>query len=275
MKPGMRLLIAILLGLFAGIIALSSLSQKEKEVAQRGEPVEVMFAKTRIDPGKLIIPDMVEKRRIPGSFKQPDAVTTPDKVIDQTAVVVILPNEQILASKLSPSLMRPLTEVIPRGMRTVTITTDITHGAAGLVQVSDKIDILGVFHLEKPGGGLITSARMVFQNIDVIAVGQYTVPNVLGQTRRQFAAIGEAGPESVGFTLTLAMTPFDAQRMVLLQELARIYVMPRFKGEGPEPLQFPVITSEDVSGSEFPVWTPAKKEYNMFERLGKTPAPGR
>lgn len=275
MKPGMRLLIALSLGLFAGIIAFSALSKKEREVEQRGEPVDVLVAKTKIEAGKQIIPDMIDKRRIPSLYKQPDALTAKEKAIDQVAIVTIAPGEQILESKLSSSLMQPLAAVLPKGMRTVTVQTDATKGAAGLIQVGDHVDILGLFQIEKPGSGVIPSARVVFQNVPVIAVGQFTIPNVIGRTKKLFAAAGESAPETQGFTLTLAMTPFDAQRMILVQEIGKVVFMLRFTGESPEPLQFQILTSEDVTGSEFPVWTPAKKEYNMLERLNRPSAPGR
>ncbi len=262
----MRWLVAILLGSFAGLIAVMQLIQKESEVKQGQNPVEVYRAKAIIKPGITITAEMVEKAPIPNAFVQPGALQTPDKVIGQVTLLEIAPKEQIVASKLAPSLMRPLAEVVPHGMRGVTLETG--RGLAGLVQVGDRVDLLGIYQFQRSGSSLLSSVRMLFQNVQVIAVGQFTVPNVLGRTKKLFEAVGESGP-GTGGTLTLAMTPPDAQRLILAQDLGRITIIMRGNDESPQPLQFEAVTGDDLLGSQYPVWTPATKEFNLMSRTAR------
>lgn len=271
MKPGMRWLIALLLGLFAGIVALSTLSRKEQEMEQREARVNVLFARAKIPAGKEIIPEMVERRAVPAIWKQPDALDAPDKAIGQVAIVTMLPNEQVQASKLASSLQPPLADVVPKGMRTVTVTTDPVRGAAGLIQVGDHLDVLGVFQIEQPSAGITPTIRVLFQNVSVVAVNTFTVPNVIGRTKKVYQAAGEEGPDVTGTTVTMAMSPFDVQKMFLAQELGKLILTMRPKDEATEPLQFQVLNPRDLLDTEHPVWTPARKEYNLLERMNRPP----
>jgi len=146
------------------------------------------------------------------------------------AGLLLNPNQPAEAPKPKP-VNRGLAEVIPRGMRAVTIKTpNVATRVGGFIMPGSKVDVLlsmsGQGQDDKTGGG---STITLLQNIEVMAVDQQAV---VGEQQRgavdsQAPAAekqAEAGQEDKGgklsgdkelWSVTLLVNPSDAARLDL------------------------------------------------------------
>ena len=82
MGSGLKLIIAILLGLFAAIIVVTYLQTKEAEYLGQGPQVHLVVASRDIAEGDRISPDMLRTARVPDrvSVKQPGSFEEADEI---------------------------------------------------------------------------------------------------------------------------------------------------------------------------------------------------
>ncbi|MEM7271345.1 MAG: Flp pilus assembly protein CpaB, partial [Pseudomonadota bacterium] len=116
----------------------------------------------------------------------------------------IEPNEPILKNKITgygedATMAGQLTP----GMRAYTLRIDTVSGVAGFLLPNDRVDIF----LTRGGGNNLT-ANLIMQNVRVIAIDQFSDQ--------------EANQARVARTATVEVTPEDAQRLALAQQVGRI-----------------------------------------------------
>jgi pilus assembly protein CpaB len=154
---------------------------------------------------------------------QPSAFASVRDAIGQIPAVPIEKDSQVLGTVMT-NVGRSLATKIPRGMRAVSLAvTDVT-GVSSLVAANNYVDVLATVKL---GSGLGSSNQRtfvttLFQNVMVLAVG-----SDLGEVRKvspdQDAMAALAQQEKERFsTVTLALTPQQAQDLVLAQDIGDI-----------------------------------------------------
>jgi pilus assembly protein CpaB len=222
MKGKPAIIISILFGILGFVFVHLYLRSREAELLQIADERTVVVAMSDILPGTAIEENMVIETAVPLKFVQPSAFTSVREAVGQIAAVPIQKDSQVLGTAMT-SVGRSLATKIPRGMRAVSLAvTDVT-GVSSLVAANNYVDVLATVKL---GSGLGSANQRVFvttlfQNVMVLAVG-----SDLGEVRTTspddpMAALAQQERERFS-TVTLALTPQQAQDLVLAQDIGDI-----------------------------------------------------
>ncbi|GAA4712311.1 Flp pilus assembly protein CpaB [Sphingomonas lutea] len=217
--------VAIVLGLFAVLIANSWLSGTEQKNALSGT-TRVAVASAPLAYGTDITADKVRFVDYPNSAIPPGAFTNAAQLVPagrkRVALMPIGINEPILASKISGQGQgASIAALLPPGMRAAAVRINDVSGVAGFVQPNDSVDVLVTRTV--PGAQQSTQLTdVLIQNVRVIAIDQ--------QSRNA------DGSPKVAKTATLEVTPLDAQKLALAQEIGSLSLVLRKPGEANNPV---------------------------------------
>jgi pilus assembly protein CpaB len=215
--------IAVILGLFAVFLANSYLSGTERQRALSGT-TKVAVATVPLAYGTDVTPDKVRFVEYPNSSIPPGAFTNAAQLVGKKRVA-LLPigvNEPILASKVSAEGRgASIAALLPEGMRAASVRINDVSGVAGFVQPNDSVDVLVTRTI--PGSERNTQLTdVLLQNVRVIAIDQ--------------RAKNAEGTAKVAKTATLEVTPLDAQKLALAQEVGTLSLVLRKPGEKNNPV---------------------------------------
>lgn len=239
---------AIIWSLAGAVIAalfyfLSVQKAVDNRVGDLDEKVMVYVAIREIPPFTRISPveSWARLQPFPRKYLPPRVAQNAAELIGQVPVAPIYENEPILLSKLQPFDEVDINRRIPDGYRAVTVgirdDQDVV-GVAGMLRPKNRVDIL-VTHfintqaIEKADQGvtaqifaqgqasLKAEVRTLFQNVEILAVGQDTaIPTAV--VSRGDAKLQQTGRDLANKNVTVAMKPSDVQVLVLAQQTGRI-----------------------------------------------------
>ncbi len=217
--------VAIILGLIAVFLANTYLTSREKQLASSPEGmVRVAVAALPLSFGADVTPDKVKFVNYPADSLPPGTYQSMALLLPEgkprVALRPILINQPLLAGDLSGEGQNAsIAALLPDGMRAATVSINDVSGVAGFVKPNDTVDVL--ITRQPIGGDGSGNGRQVtdvlLQNIRVIAMDQ-----------RANNANGQA---IVSRTATLELTPVDAQKVALGQQLGQLSLVLRKPGE--------------------------------------------
>jgi pilus assembly protein CpaB len=215
---------AIVLGLVAVFLANVFLSNKQQQ-AYAGGSTKVAVAAAPLAYGTDITPDKVRFVDYPNTSIPMGAFTNPAQLIPAGKKrVALLPmgiNEPILAAKISAvGQGASIAALLPEGMRAAAVRINDVSGVAGFVQPNDSVDVLITRQL--PDAGNAQQTDVLLQNVRVIAIDQQ--------------AKNADGSPKVAKTATLEVSPTDAQKLALAQEVGTLSLVLRKPGEQNNPV---------------------------------------
>ncbi len=271
----MVLLLAIVFGAVAALLVAVALSSRSDTGTGEGA-VPVVVARRDISPGTTITAEMVEVRLVPAAVALNDAFRDTTQLVGKVARLPLAAGEQVQARDVATATVAPgtissdmpLSYVIPKGMRAVSIPIEEATAAGGLIRPGDRVDIIGVFDVTVYGVGSdpTTSVNIknfltmtVLQDVEVLAVAQAVVPVVVGEPQDEGGQIErvpvqEVKPNPKAATLTLAVTPEQAQRLAWAQSVGELKVaLRRFGDSGEAPV--PPATMSDFLPQITPPFT--------------------
>jgi pilus assembly protein CpaB len=249
------LLLALVAGVVAAILVYAALSRSSESTggaAGAASMVSAVVARQDIPARTKITSGMVEVRQLPTDTHSELAYTDLSQVVGQVTRYPIATNEEVLSTKVVSLASvaktgESLSYVIPEGSRAISIEVTQVISSGGLVLPGDYVDIIGVFDVTFGAGDQETTAdkyfsRIILQNIEVLAVAQTVVDTVPeagtttgtdGETTTtdaggQRVRNTEAAPEPKASTVTLSVTPQQAQLLFLAEEngVLRLAVRP-------------------------------------------------
>jgi pilus assembly protein CpaB len=215
---------AIVLGLVAVFIANSYLNHAQQK-AYQGATTKVAVAAAPLAYGTEITPDKVRFVDYPNTSIPPGAFTDPKQIISpnaqRVALMPIAVNEPILTDKISGvGQGASIAALLPAGMRAASVRINDVSGVAGFIQPNDSVDVLITRQL--PGEGNTQVTDVLLQNIRVIAIDQQ--------------AKNSDGTPKVARTATLQVSPIDAQKLALAQQVGDLSLVLRKPGEQNNPV---------------------------------------
>ncbi|PIX15906.1 MAG: Flp pilus assembly protein CpaB [Elusimicrobia bacterium CG_4_8_14_3_um_filter_50_9] len=250
------ILIAAVFGVMAVLLVQAFLSNVENKYKVGAELINVLVAKGYISEGTLVTEYMVDTKRIPRNYVQPGAVTTVRQLMNEQGMYVnatlvpILEGEQVTSTKLvQPGKETGMSIVIPEGYRAVSIAiTDVT-GVARLIKPGDRVDVIGTSEFVMKHRPMVRSFT-AFQNILVLAYNQNIMGTVIAPEKKseQGMGMGELSQEDKHEqipTVTLALTPDQAQKITHLAKIGEIQLSLRPIGEKATP-SLSVIDTDDL-----------------------------
>ena len=218
--------IAVILGLFAVYIANSYLlgSQKRAELAGT---TKVAVATAPMAYGTDITPDKVRFVDYPNSSMPPGAFTNAAQLMPagkrRVALMPIGVNEPILASKISAEGQgASIAALLPDGKRAASVRINDVSGVAGFVQPNDSVDVLITRQIPGESARQTQLTDVLLKNVRVIAMDQQSK--------------NADGTPKVAKTATLEVTPLDAQKLALAQEVGSLSLVLRKPGETNNPV---------------------------------------
>ena len=219
---------AIILGLLAVFLSNRYFQKKEENLFQGTEPKPILTAARDIPIGTVIKKNDLKITEIPAKFIQPAAADSLKAVTGKITIAFIFKNEQILSTKLAcPEKERWLAVKTPLGKRAVSISADGVTAISGLLKPGDYVDILGTFDLIKIGRSGKQEIQSVtlplFQNVLVLAVDKKMSKFSLSKQDKR----GLLGTERETSTVTLALSPQEAEHLVFAEEKGKIRLMLR------------------------------------------------
>lgn len=254
MKNPRAFLFALAVAMVATFAQCRYVREREQELLYETEPMKTLVATRDIPANVRIDETMVEMVEVPRRWQQPKALSSIDEIADQISARPIFAGEQIVGTKLVTADEAGLAFYVPKGLRSVSIGVDVFNAVGGHLKPGNHVDVLGTFDF---GSGEKMDLRTItlLQDVWVIAVvddiGRPTEASV-----RRLPPEGEPMPDedrpeppsekfNSSATISVAVSPADAQKLVMAQELGRLSVSLRslWEPEGTVPVDHATIAS--------------------------------
>ncbi|SEM08260.1 pilus assembly protein CpaB [Stigmatella aurantiaca] len=213
LKGKTPLVVALVLGLLAGIVAYSAIKKKESDVRRGWNLVPVVVAAQDIPEGTVISFEMISQRSVPEQFVT-SSVVKPDSanyVVNQKVLVPLQAGDPLLWSQFetTKAAERLSTKVQKKG-RAVTIEAKSTTSVGGWIRPNDHVDVIGTFRDPQTDENV---AVTLLQNVIVLATGKITGTtnvNLIPENQRDYTNI------------SLLVIPEEAEILVLASELGNL-----------------------------------------------------
>ena len=217
--------VAVILGVLAVFLANAYLTGRERQIAASPQGVvRVAVASMPFNYGDDITPDKVKFVNYPAASLPPGVHRSMAELLPEgkrrVALRPILVNQPLLAGDLSGvGQNASIAALLPDGMRASTVRINDISGVAGFIKANDTVDVLVTRQAVGPDGaqGDQQVTDVLLQNVRVIAMGQ--------------DAAGGSNQPVVQRSATLEVTPVDAQKLTLGQQLGQLSLVLRKPGE--------------------------------------------
>ena len=245
------------LGVSLGLALLSAVMLMKYAADLRAElgfdtVVTVVAAKEAIPTGSVINRAQIRFRRVPSSFVHPNAVREADldTVLGRKLDVSLRPDQTLLWNDLTGGRAGAdrLSELVQPGLRALTIPVDPRFALSGMVQPSDRVDILLTYtnRMEE------RVTRTVLQNVLVAAVG--TEMGTEAETAQARKRAERRPPNNV----TIMVSPEQAELVIYAVDRGKITLTLRGGGD----LDLLALVEQDFArlvGEPAPKKAPKKK----------------
>lgn len=229
----------------AGVFMYSRGVQEEANTGGTMVPVVVtkVDIPARSDLDQLIGDDQFKIIQVPASVVVDGAVTSVDQLAGKNNSVAILAGEQIPVARISGNVPGGAL-AIPEGMEAITVSLDASRGVAGAINAGDHVTIYSTFR-DAPGKGAAaneTVTVVLVPTAELLAVFRPLASSTFGGGDE--AASSEQLPGSL--TVTLALTPEDAQRFVFSMETGSSWfglLPPDENGRPMEPITYAQVVT--------------------------------
>ena len=213
LKGKTPLLVAVILGVVAGVVAWSALKKKESDVRRGWNLVPVVVAAVEISAGTEVTMEMISQRQVPEQFVT-SSVVKPDSapyIINQKVLVPLQAGDPLLWSQFETTRAaeRLSTKILKKG-RAISIEAKGVTAVGGWVRPNDHVDVVGTFKDPKDDKAV---AVTLMQNIIVLATGKITGTtniNLVPENQRTYGDV------------TLQVYADEVELLVLARELGSL-----------------------------------------------------
>lgn len=214
MRPKSLMLLVLALG--CGLVASVGISQvmdRKPSQAPVGETQDVLVAVQDVNYGTPLTAEAVKLEKWPKDKVPAGALADVTKLTGRRARGKLFKGEPILEAKLlSAESGAGASTEIPAGFRVVSVKVDASTTGGSLVLPGDRVDVLCNVRANTGAGIMETSTKTILQDIRVFAVDQvYKVE-----------AIEDQESAITAKTVSLLVTPSQAERIALAEELGKI-----------------------------------------------------
>lgn len=207
------LVVALALGLLAGVIAYSAIKRQEVTVRRGWNLVPVVVATADIPEGTVVTYDMISQRAVPEQFVT-SSVVKPDSanyVVNQKVLVPVQAGDPLLWTQFeSTKAAERLSTKVLRKTRAVTIQASAATAVGGWIRPNDHVDVIGTFR--DPQNSEQVSVTLL-QNVLVLATGKLTGTtnvNLVAESQREYNNV------------SLLVIPEEVELITLAQEMGQL-----------------------------------------------------
>ncbi len=213
----MLLALALGCGLVASIGISQVMERNSHHPVAKIDTVPIYVALHNINTGDPIDAGMVSLQEWPKDRVPRGAVSSLEELAGRRPRTTIIEGEPILEAKLleAGQIADPIRS-IPKGYRLKTIAVDAETSAAGLLGPGDRVDVQLFVRRDARNGIDSAKSKVILQNIRVFAVDQTVQRSSDGSEER-----------TVAKTVSLLLTPEQASKLGLAENLGEISLIPR------------------------------------------------
>lgn len=197
--------LAATVAVYAGFLRKGGISPRATSVTM----VPVVVARQSLDARTQLEPEMLEVRLVPREYAFKGSLREVQAAAGKVLTAPVAAGEPVLRNMLAAEENKvALAYHVPPGMRAVTIQVGEVSGVAGRLEVGDRVDVLAHF----TGRGAVGARSvLLLEDVPVLALG------------RPDPGAGRGNREGSRYTsVTLAVTPADALRLGLGEEIGRL-----------------------------------------------------
>lgn len=208
MKGGkFTIVLALIPGLLAAVMAYVYVNNAAKPKPVNVKNVPVVAAKATIPARTKITPDMIYIKEVPEAAVHARTARKAEHVVGLFTKHEILEGEPIVMDRLfGENEPVGLASSVPRDKRAVTIPVNEVVGVAGFVKPGDHVDVVLTVSGNEETGDI---AFTVLEDVEVLAVAQDTEDKNQGKAK-------------VSTSVTLAVTPAEAEKLALAEEMGNL-----------------------------------------------------
>jgi len=219
-------LAALCAGALAALLSYHFLSREGLQAAEMTTPVPVVVATEELPARTVIEPSMISEKTMPVATLPGNCANSVREVVGRVTLTALAVDEPIQRTAISAQTAAlGLAYVVPDGMRAVTVALDSIIGVAGFLKPGDHVDVVATFDLDGLNGAAVT--KTVLQDIELLAIGAEVLPEEVGKPLGERAARPREQPNA-----TLAVTPEDAEKLILAESKGRLRLALRRAGDG-------------------------------------------
>ncbi|MDI6829375.1 MAG: Flp pilus assembly protein CpaB [Armatimonadota bacterium] len=217
--PRNRILAAALcLAAVAAVLVYAYMSRLSDETRQ---PVAVVAASEDIPARTIITKEMVKLSDFPRKLVPPNAAVSVDSVVGKVALQMIREGNPISMNQLAArGAALGLSYAVPPLMRAVTVALDPIIGVAGFLKPGDHVDVVATFDVND---GTVT--KTVLQDVELLAIGSQVVEGEIDP------GTGKPAKPQTYPNATLAVTPQDAEKLILAESKGKLRLTLRYYGD--------------------------------------------
>jgi pilus assembly protein CpaB len=224
------LVVAVVLGLLSAFFVARYLDSARADIAAQAEPVRVLVATRDIPAGttatEILSQDYSEEQLIPRQYVADGAISSSASIDGKVLAVPLTRGEQLTTARFKVAEEVGLSFALPEGYVAISVPDSESRGVSGFVSPGDYVMVIASFD----SGGLDTAVtKTLISKARVLAAGTETSQTVAPAEQEQGAQgglmnSGSAGSAGTGpATITLAVTPVDAERIVFAHEAGSVW----------------------------------------------------
>lgn len=221
-----------------GEIAVYKASLEKTEVMTR-----VVVPRRKLARGEILAASDLQVHEIPQQYVDASAVmeTTYETAVGQRVEFDVSPGLPLLWAHLEGGMSPTFSGKVPTGLRAMTVQVDEINSISGFLQPKDRIDLLLTYGTKED-----KKIFPLLQNLNVIATGVQTYVDKTGSSQRPFT------------TITIQVSPDQAQKITLSQQIGKITAMLR-NPDDESPLSKRPMTIAQLLNLPKPAPKPKKK----------------
>lgn len=254
------LLLAAAFGVLSAVLILAYLKTAGSKNSTSVATAPAVFALRDIPERTVIKDGMVEVRQIPVDARHNLAMQDKNAVIGQITRVPIQAGEQVLSSKIADQVRDVgFSASVPEGKRAVAVGVTEVIASGGHISPGDYVDVIGLFEVYAPtdangnptGSGprdtagkdqgdkpKVYTAVTLLQNIQVLAVAQNDDASLQPGSEKK-----SNGKPDQAKSVTLAVTPEQAEKLTLAENIGELRLSLRPFGDTEERKVTPAVNS--------------------------------
>lgn len=236
------LLVALLLGGGAAFLGNRMVQRHmqalDEEARRANQPIAVVVAKRDLSPGDALTADNFAVRQVPREFVNADALTPEafSQLEYQRLAVGMKRGDMLLPVHAEGAGTTVFSATLKNGRRAMTFEVDTVNSVSGMLRPGDRIDLM--LSQRSSGDSQEEVTRTLLSNMVVLATDQ-------NLKRRD----EKTGQEHSFSTVTLDLSPQDAQRLIVAKQAGRLTALLRHPDDqAPNPTR--ALTAAGLFGSQ-------------------------
>jgi pilus assembly protein CpaB len=211
--------ITIFLTIITSLLIYAYITKAATKTEVQIEYADVLVAANTLPPKHIIVETDIKLVKMTKDKVNARALKNKTEIIGKRIKESIMAEEQIIPDRIMDDKKSPLSFSIPDGMRALSINITEQSFVSYLIRPGDYIDIIASFELESIEEAATVTiypriTKTIIQNLQVLALSQNTV------------VAGDKVSE-IPKTVTLAVTPQDAEKLVYASEYATLTMILR------------------------------------------------